>query len=168
MSELQTEETILETLKSHFGAKIQDGAIQRKRRINITVSDPVQRELVQFGMEKYNAWHLFGISGVDTEEAIMLVYHFDIQPPVEDNYAITLSIHVVTDRDQPKVQTVSDLVPGSGFFEREAHDLLGVVFEGNTNLDKLILPDDWPEGVYPLRKDFLLEIQKEQAAAKKE
>jgi NADH-quinone oxidoreductase subunit C len=40
------------------------------------------------------------------------------------------------------------------------------VFEGNPNLSRLILPDDFPDGVYPLRKDFLLEIQKEEQAKK--
>jgi NADH-quinone oxidoreductase subunit D len=47
-----------------------------------------------------------------------------------------------------------DLMPGSTFHEMEVNDLLGVEFEGNPNRGHLVLPDTWPEGVYPLRKDF--------------
>ncbi|MHC1629175.1 MAG: NADH-quinone oxidoreductase subunit C [Candidatus Nezhaarchaeales archaeon] len=32
------------------------------------------------------------------------------------------------------------------------HDLMGIVFKGHPNLERLVLPDDWPEGVYPLRR----------------
>ncbi|MHC5035633.1 MAG: NADH-quinone oxidoreductase subunit C [Planctomycetota bacterium] len=37
--------------------------------------------------------------------------------------------------------------------EREMNDLLGIVFEGHPDPRRLILADDWPEGVYPLRRD---------------
>jgi len=46
------------------------------------------------------------------------------------------------------------LVPGAILYEREVHDLLGVVFDGHPDLSRLILPEDWPEDVYPLRKEY--------------
>ncbi|MBD3192508.1 MAG: hypothetical protein GF308_17850 [Candidatus Heimdallarchaeota archaeon] len=166
MSELAAEEKILDQLKEQFGDQIMDTEIPRKRRINVHVADPVQRDIIQFGKEKFNAWHIIAISGVDVQEHMEVVYAFDIQPPAEDKYAITLNIHVKTDRDTPNVKTITDMIPGSSFFEREAHDLLGINFDGHPNLDRLILPDDWPKGQYPLRKDFLLDIQKKEQAGK--
>ncbi len=52
------------------------------------------------------------------------------------------------------VPSITPAVRGAEWAEREAHDMVGVVFEGHPNLERLILPEDWPEGVYPLRKDF--------------
>ena len=50
-----------------------------------------------------------------------------------------------------RVPTAFPLWPGTEAMEREAYDLLGVVFTGHPDLTRILLPDDW-EG-HPLRKD---------------
>ncbi|MHA1469845.1 MAG: NADH-quinone oxidoreductase subunit C, partial [Candidatus Asgardarchaeia archaeon] len=42
---------------------------------------------------------------------------------------------------------------------REIHDVLGIDFKNHPNLERLILADDWPEGVYPLRKEYKHDIR---------
>jgi NADH:ubiquinone oxidoreductase subunit C len=142
--------------------------VQAERRITAKVADPDQLEVFAFAKEKWNAWHMIAISAVDKPDGnISAVYHFDIRPPFEGLPAITLNLEVeCPSRDNTKLTSVCSVIPGSQFFEREAHDLMGIVFEGNPNLERLILPEDFPDGVYPLRKDFLLEIQKEELAKK--
>lgn len=62
--------------------------------------------------------------------------------------------------DGVKVDTISDLFRASDWYELEAHDLVGVEFNGRA-LRRLVLPDDWPEELYPLRKDVSMdEIKK--------
>ncbi len=53
-----------------------------------------------------------------------------------------------------KVKSITPVIPGANWAEREIRDILGVEFEGHPDPRRLVLPDDWPEGVYPLRKDF--------------
>ena len=50
------------------------------------------------------------------------------------------------------VPTLFDLYPGTEAMEREAYDLLGVVFTGHPDITRILLPEDW-EG-HPLRKDY--------------
>jgi len=52
------------------------------------------------------------------------------------------------------MDSVANVVPAANWIEREMHDLLGVNFPGHPDMRRLILDDSWPEGVYPLRKDF--------------
>lgn len=52
------------------------------------------------------------------------------------------------------IPSICDLYPAATLYEREAMELLGVVFEGTPDSEHLVLPDEWPAGVYPLRKSF--------------
>lgn len=46
------------------------------------------------------------------------------------------------------------LFPSAAWYEREIHDLFGLVPSGHPDLRPLVLHENWPRGVYPLRKDF--------------
>jgi Ni,Fe-hydrogenase III component G len=46
------------------------------------------------------------------------------------------------------------VIPGAESFERELHEMFGIEITGLHTPDRLYLPDDWPDGVYPMRKDF--------------
>ena len=56
--------------------------------------------------------------------------------------------------EAPSFPSVTPVVPAAHWYEREVQDLLGLVPEGHPDPRRLVLHDDWPEGVYPLRKDF--------------
>ena len=54
--------------------------------------------------------------------------------------------------DPPEVDSLFELYPGTEAMEREAFDLMGVVFHGHPDLTRILMPEDW-EG-RPLRKDY--------------
>lgn len=68
--------------------------------------------------------------------------------------AAVLTLRVMIERETAVVPTVCGLIPSASFFERELGEMFGITVEGTPNTDRLFLPDEWPEGVYPLRKDF--------------
>ena len=70
------------------------------------------------------------------------------------NPELVVVVETSTTRDKPVVQSIADIYPAAQIQEREEHEMLGVVFEGNPDLRRLLLPPDWPKDVYPLRKDF--------------
>ena len=61
-------------------------------------------------------------------------------------------VRVQVPESDPSVATLFDLYPGTEAMEREAYDLLGVVFTGHPDMTRILLPEDW-EG-HPLRKDY--------------
>jgi NADH-quinone oxidoreductase subunit C len=63
-----------------------------------------------------------------------------------------LRIRVGVAAADPTVASITDVFPGANFYEREAFDLFGIVFEGHPDLTRILLPDEW-EG-HPLRKDY--------------
>jgi len=55
--------------------------------------------------------------------------------------------------EHPKVDSISDVVPAANWAERELRDMVGIELAGHPYPKRLVLPDGWPEGVHPLRKD---------------
>ena len=50
--------------------------------------------------------------------------------------------------------SIASIMPAANWAEREAHDLVGLDFIGHPDPRRLVMADDWPEGLYPLRRDF--------------
>ena len=61
-------------------------------------------------------------------------------------------IRVQVPAEDAVLATLFDLYPGTEAMEREAYDLVGVVFLGHPDMTRILLPEDW-EG-HPLRKDY--------------
>ncbi|HEX6383524.1 MAG TPA: NADH-quinone oxidoreductase subunit C [Anaerolineae bacterium] len=84
--------------------------------------------------------------GVEAGE-LEALYHFCAGADV-----VTLRVRVA--RDAAVVPSICAIIPSASFFERELMEMLGITVGGTPNTDRLFLPDEWPDGVYPLRKDF--------------
>jgi NADH-quinone oxidoreductase subunit C len=82
-----------------------------------------------------------------------VVYHL-VSPHRRDR--IRLKVQLA--KDEP-IPTVSTIWPGAGWCEREVFDLFGIIFEGHTDLRRLLMPEDW-EG-HPLRKDYPVQVRKD-------
>ena len=51
-----------------------------------------------------------------------------------------------------------DTFPGAELYERELVDMFGISVEGLPAGNRYPLPDDWPQGQHPLRKDWKKEM----------
>ncbi|UCC75255.1 MAG: NADH-quinone oxidoreductase subunit C [Gemmatimonadota bacterium] len=66
----------------------------------------------------------------------------------------------------PRIDSITPAVPGANWAERESRDAIGVSPEGHPDPRRLMLADDWPEGVFPLRRDVPYDYQPPQADAR--
>jgi Ni,Fe-hydrogenase III large subunit/Ni,Fe-hydrogenase III component G len=66
----------------------------------------------------------------------------------------TLRLHAAVDGQDPRYPAITPRVPALHWDERELRDLLGVTPDGHPDRRRLVLRDEWPTGLYPLRKDF--------------
>ncbi len=66
---------------------------------------------------------------------------------------ISLNVGVEVPKSKPEIETICDWIPGALITEREKQEMLGVKIIGIPDSRRLFLPDDFPENVYPWRKD---------------
>ena len=96
--------------------------------------------------------YLFCLSGVDWGEELGVIYHLE---STEFRHQIVVRVKTA-DRENPTLDSVSNIWYTADFHEREVFDFFGIKFNGHPNLKRLFLTDEW-EG-YPLRKDYVDEI----------
>lgn len=91
-------------------------------------------------------------SGVDDFDGLEILYHFasDVS-----GFVVTVRA-ILKDKENPRIDTITTVTRAAWWIEREIHELFGVEFDGNQDLRPLLLPDDWPKGVFPLRKNFVV------------
>jgi len=83
--------------------------------------------------------------------------------PVEDRLealyqfvsgAAVATLRVSVPYHDTTLPTICPIIPSATLYERELQEMFGFVIEGTPDPGRLLLPDDWPDGVYPLRKAF--------------
>ena len=120
----------------------------RSNRIRVPVPLERIRDALARAASALACDHLVQIAAVDGGTSFALHYH------LTGAHRTVLTLVVEIPREKAKAPTVSDLLPPAGIYERQIHDLFGIVFEGHPNLKRIILNEDWPEDEFPLRKDW--------------
>jgi NADH-quinone oxidoreductase subunit C len=82
-----------------------------------------------------------------------IVYHL-----VSPHRRARLRLKVQLGLDEP-IASVTSVWEGAGWCEREVYDLFGVVFEGHSDLRRLMMTEDWVG--HPLRKDYPVQVRKD-------
>lgn len=147
-----TSEHVEQRLAARLGeALLSSRSAQGGRRLYVTI-DP--RAVVDAADELYNqAGGRFVITAATdrrAETGAYLVTHF-FAFDRDDLYVI---VHASVPAADPRIDSITPIVPAASWAERELQDVMGVIAVGHPDPRRLVLPDDWPADVYPLRNDF--------------
>lgn len=135
-------------IRDQFGKKIIKWHAHTDIRVYVDIDPKDLVEFSQFIFDKLQARFIIA-SGVDTPRGgIEILYHFDFfQLPQ------VFSLRVFLKKPKPEVDSLANIIKGTEWIEREMAELLGIQFNNHPNMKRLLLPDDWPAGKYPLRRD---------------
>ena len=161
MTEQLTPEKIVKSFKDEFRTKIKEARIEKHTtaskknqliHIWLNVDKSIFKKIVEhvIKLEKYP--HLAVVSGYDMDKTINLVYHFSIYHG-ERAKEISLNITVELPKSNPVIETITDLIPGALITEQEKQEMLGIKVKGIPKDERVFIPNDFPKGVYPWRKD---------------
>lgn len=145
---LDVENSVVNKLVERFGFLADQISVQRIRRLWATVPMSELHAVIVHAKDELGFNQLCTITGTDEGPHLGLLYHL-----AHDN-GIVLTVVTTAPKDGPGPNTVTPYFPLAELYEREVIDLLGARIEGLPEGNRYPLPDAWPEGQYPLRKDW--------------
>ena len=96
--------------------------------------------------------HVSVIASADTGAQVELMYHFYVYWGIPHE-EILVTFTVALDKTDLKVPTITGIIPGALTSEREKQEMLGIEVVDIPDGRRLFLPEDFPVGVFPWRKD---------------
>jgi len=164
---MKTVEEILEILHKQF-AELEFSIVEDEPFDKIINVDPLRIHNVSEFLRDEEGLRfdvLMSLSGVDDANGekiknedesetinggtLSVYYHLD---SIELNHKVTLKVS--TPRENPEVESVNMVWKTSDWHEREAYDMYGIKFLNHPDLRRILMPYDWEDGSYPLRKDY--------------
>jgi NADH-quinone oxidoreductase subunit C len=139
---------IIENFMEQFKSDILEVSVKNQKRIIITIMPDAIINVADFLYRK-EEFRFIIATALHTKKGFEIHYHFS-----KDSIGLILNIHVILDKDNPQIESLSNIFNASNWIEREMHELLGINFLNHPNQEKLISEGNWAEGVYPLRKEF--------------
>ena len=145
-----TPQEIFNNLKEKFGEAILEAKLEGNPDPFIKVAAKNIKEVCLYLRDEdgMNFDFLSCLSGVDVGKGNLgIVYNL---ASIKNKSKITLKVEVPV--AEAHVASVESVWRTADWHEREAYDLVGIIFDGHPDPRRILLPNDW-EG-FPLRKDY--------------
>ncbi len=154
------EQDLVKKLQERYPSAFTEVGVVRDRVVKVLIDRKALLEVCGFAKKALGFEHLSCISAVDWKDHFESVYHLY-------NYRTgqTLQVNAVIPHDDPKIDSVVKLWNAADYHEREAWDLMGIVYTGHPNLTRILLPKDFE--YFPLRKDFPQETERQYISRRK-
>lgn len=122
-------------------------------QVTLTIKTNMLPEVVEWLYYENNGWLsvLFG----NDERALNGHYAVYYVLSMEGDIKSWVVIKALVDANTLEYPSVTPRVPAAVWGEREVRDMYGLIPVGLPDERRLVLPDDWPDGLYPLRKDSM-------------
>jgi len=143
----RSEEDVANAIKSKFS--VVEVLKVAPRKIFLKVNRENFLDVCKYMRDELSFEHNSCVSPVDYMDHFTVVYHISSW-----TNQIMAEVHVDLPRDDPVVDSITPLWGGANWHEREAFDLMGIVFKGHPDLRRIMLPEEFK--FHPLRKDFIV------------
>ncbi|HUG14740.1 MAG TPA: NADH-quinone oxidoreductase subunit C [Thermomicrobiales bacterium] len=140
-------------LRRAFGDAIEEVTFFRDE-VTVRVSTPPLADIVTF-LRDHDALRYRLLSDLTAVDMLRL--------RTTPRFDVVVTVYSISNRQRLRLKTglldgqtcpsLTGVHSGAGWLEREAFDMFGIIFDGHTDLRRMLLAEDWDEG-HPLRKDY--------------
>jgi len=145
---ITTSHPLVQKILDRLGNRIEKVREERPNRVFLDIAPRDNVEVARVLFQDLGA-RLATVSGVDLRDSVELNYHFCF-----DADFCVVTVKTWAAKPDPHIESLAPLIEGANWIEREINDLIGCTFDHHPRLERLILSDDWPEGVHPLSREY--------------
>jgi Ni,Fe-hydrogenase III large subunit/Ni,Fe-hydrogenase III component G len=145
-----TAREMFEDFKARFGPLIDRADLPSDRRLFVYVDRAAVKFVCQHIFRELDARYVASIGTDDRPFSGKFLVAHDF---AFDKDHVLCSVLTQLPENDLKIDSITKMVPGASWAEREMRDLLGIEPVGHQYMKRLVLPDGWPAGSHPLRKD---------------
>jgi len=146
---MQTEQEIVDRLCAKFDFLRDNIYVQRQKRIFTQFLEKEEFEQVlHYAHDELGFYRATHVVGTDEGNDLGFIYL------LSNEDGIILALKEKAPKSDPKINSMTGIYPSLEQHERELVDLFGAVVEGLPEGPTYPLPDGWPKGSYPLRKEW--------------
>ena len=152
-SKARSGETHIEAVQERFPGAIKSVEWVQDYQPVVTVDRDRAPEIIEFLYYDRSGWMPVMVG--NDERSLRDCYALYYVLSMEETDTCVMQVRVEVDPKDLTFKSVSPRVPAAVWPEREVQDMFGLKAEGIIDNRNLVLPDDWPQGLYPLRKDTM-------------
>lgn len=144
-------ESIKKILKEKFFEKTQNARIINLNELHLEIS---KENLIEIAYYIYESMHFPLVTIVATDDrktsgAFSIRYFFS-----DDELHQYIALVIKIDVKDLSFPSITPRVHEASWYEREIQDMFGLEPLGHPNPKRIIMHENWPTNIYPLRKDF--------------
>jgi Ni,Fe-hydrogenase III component G len=140
-------EQYIQELRERFPG-IKDTEVVNQKRLMIHIPATLLQEITNYWFNDLQYRYII-VSAIDSKEGYEIIYHYS-----DDNTGWIMNLNVLLPHDQPEIESMTSVVYGIEWIEREIMDILGIKFLNHPKPERFLFSEDWPEGEYPYRRKF--------------
>ena len=143
----------IEALKERLPGVVRNVEWQDHDQLTVTVDTNSLPDVVEFLYFGRGGWMPMMVG--NDERSIIGSYALYYVLSMEEMDPCYLTVRCEVPEDTCEFPSVTPRVPAAVWSEREVRDMFGLKPVGLPDQRRLVLPDDWPDELYPLRKDSM-------------
>lgn len=143
----------IEALQNTFPGAVQHVEWQSHDQLTVTVATDTLPDVMEFLYFKRGGWLPVMVGNDERQTNGCYAVYYVLS--MEERDKCYLVVRAEVDPVTCEYPSVTPRVPACVWSEREVRDMYGLIPVGLPDERRLVLPDDWPEGLYPLRKDTM-------------
>jgi Ni,Fe-hydrogenase III large subunit/Ni,Fe-hydrogenase III component G len=153
ITETKVGQHYIDALRQRFPSSVLEEEWQTKDQVTVTVKVNSLPEVVEWLYYNQGGWIsvLFGNDERSIHGNFAVYYVLSMEGGVKSFVVVRAEVDARTG----EFPSVTPKVPACGWGEREIRDMYGLKPVGLPDERRLVLPDDWPDNLHPLRKDTM-------------
>ena len=142
-------EDIVKEIKKAVGEHIKGVTVKNSQRVYIDIDPAKIKEVATYLWKDRGARYVIA-TAIDNRTSFEVLHHLSL----DREGGAMISLRSILERDKPSMPSLAAEIKAVNWIEREMNELMGIEFVGHPDMRRLVLSEEWPQGVYPLRKDY--------------